>query len=282
MDVCRPALRWHGGKWLLAPWIISHFPRHKIYVEPFGGAMSVLLRKHRSYAEIYNDLDQSVVNLFRVLRSDRAHDLHSQILATPFSRVEFLESYVDCSDEVESARRLVIRSFMGFGSNSHERVSGFRANSNRSGSTPAHDWKNYGECMGALIARVRGVVIENKDAKAVMLQHDGPASLHYVDPPYVLSTRSDFKKDYAVELSDADHLELLSFLKTLAGSVILSGYKNEIYEQNLLGWKRFERESFADGARKRTEVLWLNQAAVSRSAGFGDFALIPNPTDRSA
>ena len=67
----RAALRWHGGKWILAPWIIAHFPPHRVYTEAFGGGASVLLRKGRAKSEVYNDLDSEVVNLFRVLQ-DRA------------------------------------------------------------------------------------------------------------------------------------------------------------------------------------------------------------------
>lgn len=65
----RPVLRWHGGKWVLAPWIIGHFPPHRIYTEAFGGGASILMRKARAYSEVYNDLDEDVVNIFRVLRS---------------------------------------------------------------------------------------------------------------------------------------------------------------------------------------------------------------------
>lgn len=64
----RPVLRYPGGKFKLAKWVISHFPGHDFYVEPFGGAASVLMSKPRAQGEIYNDLDGDVVNVFRVLR----------------------------------------------------------------------------------------------------------------------------------------------------------------------------------------------------------------------
>jgi DNA adenine methylase len=277
--VRRPALRYHGGKWLLAPWIISQMPAHRVYVEPFGGAASVLLRKPRAYAEIYNDLDGEIVEFFRVLRDPVASaELRARVALTPFARAEFEAAYewVDCA--IERARRLLIRSFMGFGSDGFNSAvkTGFRANSNRSGTTPAHDWVSYAGAMPALTDRFAGVVIESDDALAVMARNDQPQALHYVDPPYLPETRSEKSRRggaryhaYRHELTVADHQRLLQALRELRGMVILSGYPAPQYDAALVGWKRVERAALADGAKPRVEVLWLNPPlvkALERSA----------------
>jgi len=253
----RPILRWHGGKWRLADWIISHLPRHRTYVEPFGGAASVLIRKPRSYAEIYNDLDGEVVNLFRVAR-DQGPELVRRLRLTPFARQEFEDSR-DASpdDPIERARRTVVRSFMGFGSNSHAKTTGFRANSQRSGTTAAHDWAAYPRALEAIIDRLRGVVIENRDACEVMRQQDADDAVHYVDPPYVWQTRGR-RFQYRHEMTDEDHQKLADVLKSLRGGVVLSGYPCALYDRLYASWQRVERASYADGARPRTEVLWLS------------------------
>src|SRR6185312_10147119 len=112
----------------------------------FGGAGSVLLRKPRSYAEIYNDLDDGVVELFRILRQpEQAAELCRRLDLTPFSRTEFVGAWRPSKDPIERVRRLVIRCYMGFGSDGAriDKSTGFRGRSNRSGTTPAHDWANY-------------------------------------------------------------------------------------------------------------------------------------------
>lgn len=269
----RPALRWHGGKWRLAPWIIAHFPEHRIYTEPFGGAASVLLRKPRSYAEVYNDLDGGVVGLFRVLRSERAAELIEALRLTPFAREEFAGSYNPTDDPVEAARRLVVRSFMGFGSDGHNPGvrTGFRAASNRSGTTPAHDWISVPRALTCVAERFSGVVIENRPAIEVMRQHDSANALHYVDPPYLPATRSQKSRRggtryhaYVHEMDADGHAEMLEALNVLAGAVVVSGYPAPLYDETLAGWQRVECAAMADGAKPRTEVLWLNDAASRR------------------
>lgn len=260
----RPILRYHGGKWKLADWIISHFPNHRVYVEPYGGAASVLLQKPRSYAEIYNDLDGELVNLFRVAR-DSGQQLASVLSLTPFARDEYRLSFEACEDPIEQARRTVIRSMMGFGSNAlcRDIQSGFRSNSNRSGTTPAHDWANYPEALVGIIERLRGVVIENRDAMEVCLRHDGLETLHYCDPPYVHDTRSSKvhgHHGYNFEMTDEQHCEMAEVLRELKGVVIISGYACDLYDEQLFSdWFRVERAAFADGALDRTEVLWMNR-----------------------
>lgn len=269
--ITRPALRYHGGKYLLAPWIISHFPRHRVYVEPYGGAMSVLLQKARSYAEVYNERDDEIVNVFRVLRDpEQSIWLRRALRLTPFSRTEFEESYLPHTEPVERARRTIVRSFMGFGSAAASaNATGFRSNSHRSGTTPAHDWRNYAEALPALTRRLDGVVIENRDARQVMIQHDSAETLHYVDPPYPFSTRSQGniynRKGYRFEMTDDDHRDLAETLRAIEGMVVLSGYPCDLYDEELYpDWRRVARVAFADGARERTEVLWLSPSASAR------------------
>ena len=259
MTPTRPALRYHGGKWMLANWIISFFPSHKIYVEPFGGGASVLLKKNRVYAEIYNDLDGELVNLFRVMR-DHGDDLKNRLQLTPFSREEFNLSYEPASDPVEQARRTVSRSFMGFGSNAHNRKTGFRSFARLQSASPAHDWANYPDAVTDIMERLRGVVIENRPAADLILAQDSIDTLFYIDPPYVKSTRTDTADDYRFEMTDIEHEELAGILHGLDGMVIVSGYPCDLYNDLFSSWVRTDKTALADGASPRIECLWINPA----------------------
>lgn len=270
----RPALRYLGGKWRLAPWIIQHFPkRHRVYVEPFGGAASVLLRKPRSQGECYNDLSGDVVELFRVLRDPaQAEALRRAVDLTPFARAEYDLAFEVANDPVERSRRLLVRSYMGHGSSSalSHRSTGFRASLvNRDGALPANDWATLPPGLEQIHRRLAGVVIEHRPAQQVMGRYDGADALFYVDPPYMPETRSPERRGgalsnaYSHELSEGDHAELLAFLRGLEGSVVLSGYPSRLYDLALADWRRIEKATHADGARPRTEVLWLNPRASS-------------------
>lgn len=267
----RPLLRYYGGKWRLAPLIVALFPPHRCYVEPYGGAASVLMRKPRSYAEVYNDLDGEIVNLFTVVR-ERGAELLRAVELTPYARAVFEESFLTASDPLEQARRTLVRSFMGFGGNltrpnrdQTPQRTGFRDDCRRSGKTPADNWRSWPAGLPALIDRLRGVVIESRDALDVMKDHDSPETLHYVDPPYVHSTRGatcgGTVRGYRHEMSDDDHHALAARLHALAGMVILSGYACDLYEQLFGDWVRIEKRTHADGARDRIEILWMNETA---------------------
>jgi DNA adenine methylase len=78
----------------------------------------------------------------------------------------------------------------------------------------------------------------------------------YCDPPYLHSTRSK-KRIYRHEMTDQQHIELASLLMTIPAAVMLSGYKNAIYDEILRSWQRVDFKTMTRGG-VRTESLWLN------------------------
>ncbi|HCF8534872.1 DNA adenine methylase [Klebsiella pneumoniae] len=269
VKIKHPAIRYHGGKFRLAPWIIEQMPEHVCYEEPFGGAAGVLLQKPRSYSEVYNDLDGEVVNLFRVLRNPELNQrLQDACRLTPYSRDEFCHAQQPATDSVERARRMVVRACMGFGSAAGiGGNSGFRGDSKRKYATAAHLWERYPENLAALCQRLQGVIIENKDALSVMRAHDAQTTLHYIDPPYVPETRVQGNRYYAYEMTVEGHEQLLAVARTMTGMVMISGYDTEVYNDMLSGWAKTEktsRISAGRGTKVRTECLWLNPAAQQK------------------
>ena len=256
----RPVLRYPGGKWQLAPWIIEHVPPHRAYVEPFLGAGSVFMQKPRAYAEILNDLNGDIVALFRLLRDPvQAAALERMLRLTPYSRAEFAEAYTETEEPLERARRLLIRSWQGFnGEGTLGKTSGWRSNSDRRGTLPAHDWAHFPDALAAFTTRLQGVILEQADALVVLARYDSADTLHYVDPPYDEDACPHFNGyGYTV-----DHAALAAAVHAVRGMVALSGYESPRYRALYHDWRCVTRRAYAGSGmsarRQRTECLWLN------------------------
>lgn len=281
----RPALRYHGGKWRMAPWIIGFLPAHDSYIEPYSGSAAVLLRKPRSPIEVYNDLDGNVVTFFRVLR-ERPDELIRAIYWTPFAHAEQQLSLEQCDDELEQARRLYIRSFLTISGPTAQWNSGWRRQKvfsrGRGGNsrmkTAAMSFTEV-EHLYQIAERLRGVTIERMDALDLISKYDNHRAAFYVDPPYVFDTRIRAADSaYQHEMTDDQHRELAAVLHACAGAVLLSGYDCELYQELFNDWPRHTRDVRTNGNTDRmaTETLWLNPVAA-QALSHGQLSLWRTP-----
>jgi DNA adenine methylase len=272
--VTRPAFRYYGGKWKLAPWIISKFPRHQHYVEPCGGAASVLLQKPLSPIETYNDLNGDVVKFFRVLRT-RPEELCHAIRWTPWARAEIDATRTDevPADDLECARRWWVYHMMSVNAApGHMREGGwdqFRRDSQHIRNTIDNRAReDMIRNLFAVAERLRQTQIESRPMNQLMMELDGRGTLFYVDPPYVSETRSHGSGMYGVEWVDSDHSEFIEIVQNLQGFCVISGYACELYEPlERAGWQREDKVAVNNSGDKRTESLWLCPRTVEASSG---------------
>lgn len=278
--MAKSSFPYFGGKAMMIAKLMPLLPKHEIYVEPFGGAGSLLLAKEPSKVEVYNDLDGGLVGFFRALRNPEALAEFQRLIAlTPYSRFEFYDNaanWQQAATEGERAYRwfLVARSsFSGLFGHSWSFSVG---KSSRGMSTAVSRYLSSIEALPEVAERLLRVQIEQRDALKIFGLYDTPQTFFYLDPPYVPETRR--AGQYNHELTAEQHEQLVETLLTIKGKVLLSGYANRIYkrlEEN--GWLRIDWPvtcGTASGTRvsgtigvgagrarqPRVESVWLNYA----------------------
>lgn len=254
----RTIIKYPGAKWRIADWIIGHMPEHKSYLEPYFGSGAVFFRKPASRIETVNDLDSNVVNLFRCVR-DNPGRLAALIAATPYSRQEYYSAFTAATeDPFERARLYLLQCWQGHGFRTYCRSGWKNDVDGREYAYAVRYWNQLPEWIVQIVDRLKQAQIECMPAIDLIRRFNRPDVLIYADPPYLLSTRK-MKKQYAYEMSEADHIELLETLIQHKGPVLISGYDNDLYDSFLQNWDKFQIETTAEKGLHRIETLWVKE-----------------------
>ena len=250
------AFPYYGGKNSQLGWLLPLLPYTKRYIEPFGGSAAVLLNRERSPIEVYNDLNEDVVNFFRVLR-EQPDELIDRLYLTPYSKTEFHNSHDPTDDPLERARRWFVHARQAFMGMSRTWATGFQIR--KGWSQMISRWLGGIERLEVVVTRLSGVLIECRPALKVIENYDCEDTFQYLDPPYMQETRTT-KEGYDFELERQDHVELLELIMSCDSKFAISGYDNPLYNKTLKDWYRFEdKEKQLAGPRgKRQEILWTN------------------------
>jgi len=268
MEKCKLncVLKYPGSKWRIVDKLVELIPPHHTYLEPYLGSGAVFFRKAPSDIETINDLDWDVVNLFQCIRED-SEKLARLIMTTPYSRQMYDDAFKsDPIMEVLSegnrflkACQFLVRCWQGHGFRSNGYKVGWKNDvQGRERMYALWNWYRLPEWVIEIAERLRRVQIECSPALELIVRYDYENVFMYLDPPYLLGTRSGKQKQYKHEMSDEEHEEMLQKALISKAKIMISGYASEMYDDMLAGWRRKEFRSHAEMGSKRTEVVWMN------------------------
>jgi DNA adenine methylase len=261
-----------GSKNKIALQICNDLPPHNCWVEAFCGSAALTLRKSPAPIEVINDIDNEIVNLFEQLRNNH-EALCDSIELTPYAEQELNNARVHLEQlsNIERARRFLVQSMMAINGLFGEAKGGFSYSD--SYSRNGHDarvnrWNNLPERLRLVVARLKKVRIENKDALKLLKKYKyRPATLIYLDPPYLGDRTNGYNKDANDENF---HRELLKISDEANCMIFISGYENAIYNSILTADKGWDKKTIETSTKdskgqshNRTEVIWMNKHYIN-------------------
>lgn len=263
----KPAFGYYGAKQRISASIIDLFPPHNAWVEVFCGSAAITLAKTPAQLEVINDLDSSIVNVFRQLRNNKKRLLNA-IELTPYSREEFEKAKIKNrkDSDLERARKFLVVSMMTVNATIGDAKCGFSYSmsySRNNKEARVNRWNNVPKRIENVVRRIKNVRVENQDArKIVKIFSDRPATLMYLDPPYYV----DRSHNYTIEEKEKEfHVELLELCCKSKAMIMISHYDNYLYRKylnNSSGWKSKTIRTKTRGTNgkdfNRNEIIWMN------------------------
>lgn len=268
----RTPLTYYGGKQKLAAQIVALMPPHVAYLEPFAGGAAVLFAKPPAERETLNDIDGQIMRFWRALR-DRPEELAAAVAATSYGRGEWEACCEPADNDVEAARRLLVRIDHSF-SREGKSWSPPSLLKDRKGRWQPRTWQDMPARLIVAAQRLQNTCLERADGVDLIPRWDLPETVIYIDPPYIGPGRKHLRHGYAHDVTEALWPRLVDALLGIEhAAVILSGYPNE--EVGRLGWRTVELKALrnvqarAGGSLPRVpETLWLSPAVPEEATLF--------------
>lgn len=256
-------IKYFGGKGTMFNNIIEYFPprgEYDTYIEPFGGSYSIGLKKEPVPIEIYNDMDQNVYSLYKVLSDPELFEEFKRNCDLVFYSEDIRGEHIrKLKDETIS---LVERAFSFFYVNrtSHNGVGGFSKNTyiRRSMSKSVSDFLSAIDRLPELHDRLSKVIVTNTDGMKLIRKYNRKNAFMYCDPPYEQSTRTSTR--YNVDMDREGHIDFLDAVTESDAKILISGYHCDLYDRLLdNGFKKisFEVKTVTGNFKPKTKTEFL-------------------------
>ena len=257
-----------GSKNKIALKLCSELPPHYCWVEAFCGSAALTLAKPPAAIEVINDIDGEIVNVFEQLRNNQ-DKICRLVSLTPYAKEELEKARISNANDskLERARKFLVQSMFAINGVFGREKGGFsysQSYSRNGRDARVNRWYNLPERLEQVVERLRSVRVENRDAIQLLeMFASRPATLVYIDPPYLGERTEGYTNDVNDE---AYHLKMLKLANSAKCMVFISGYENELYDRFLTkrkGWERKTIDTITKDSKgqshDRSEVVWMNK-----------------------
>ena len=273
--------KWPGSKQNHLSKLLPLIPQGgQPYCEPYAGSLAVLLARKPAPSEIVNDADHTLVNFYKVIQDKQTFkQLYRLIVQTPYSRAEFTRAVQILKQHVSNhtpnlstpSVELAWAFFVFYNQRMQGRLSLLPNDwtaDRTSGSIMS--FHRFIKRLSRLRQRLKRVYFDCTDALSFIKRWDSPATVMYIDPPYV-----NLGNYYLQQTDIEHHQQLVDTVLPCKSAIVISGYDHPVYDKLVKhGWQKIQFQTITqmsntkgEGQRKsklqRMECVWRNPQAVA-------------------